>query len=199
MSITRSLEEMGAWLKAAICKDVKLKPMSPDAPQNQRFDYHLVEPEVHVLYVPSHIDRPPEMEATVPAIVLQLMESKDDLKTQTRDLVVRLSFTAWDPGLHGQDILEPVGEGRYQTGPPSKLRPSVDGWRDAYNFMDRALRVIENSERIGALGLKRDEGITFGNYEWQDAPNELYPFWLCWCKCTVQETLTRNRELEEYL
>lgn len=208
MSIVNSLERAGAWLADEVCKGVELKPMSPDAPQSQKFDYHLVRPSVHVVYMPSHTDKPPDMEATVPAIVIQLMESKDDLLNQTRQYNLRLSFTAWDPGLHGPDVINPVdgddvpdgSVGSYELGPPGTCRTNGDGWRDAFNFMDRALRIIENKERLGSLGLVKSEGISFGNFEWQNAPDELFPFWLCWARLSVEERLTRNRlEIDEML
>lgn len=195
MSIVNSLEKLGEWLSEAICEDVRLKPMSPDAPQTQKYEYHLVKPTVHILYVPSHTDRPPDVEATVPGIVIELMESKDDVLDQTRQYNLRLSFTAWDPGLHGPDVINPVeGEdGAYELGPPGTCVTNGNGWRDAFNFMDRAIRVIENNEKLGSLGLVKDEGISFGNYEWQNASDELFPFWLCWCRLSVKERLTRNR------
>mgnify|MGYP000823031420 CR=1 FL=1 len=41
-----------------------------------------------------------------------------------------------------------------------------EGWRDAWNFVDTALRLIENAEYLGDLRVIKEKGITF---TWDDA------------------------------
>ena len=41
-----------------------------------------------------------------------------------------------------------------------------EGWRDAWNFVDTALRLIENAEYLGNLRVIKEKGITF---TWDDA------------------------------
>lgn len=203
MSVVDSLETMASWLREHACEGVKLKPMDPDAPEDDAFDYQLVKPEVHTLMVPSHKHKPPGMVATVPAIVIQLTGIKDDGKTQLREIGLRLSFTAFDPGIHAEDMIVPIEGERsskgfgpvYRLDDGRKFTVNYDGWRDAFNFMDRAVRVIESAGAIGDYPLKPGSEINLGNYEYQDSADELYPFWLCWCSLTVLEPLVRNHEI----
>ena len=80
------------------------------------------------------------------------------------------------------------------------LTQNADGWRDAFSFMDRALRAIEEAGEVGPLALKRSDGVTWGNYEPAEAPDEIWPFWLCWAQLTVTEPLWRpNAAIEGLL
>lgn len=203
MSVVDSLEAMASWLRDHACEGIELKPMDPDAPEDEAFDYRLVRPEVHTLMVPTHKHKPPGMIATVPAIVIQLLGCKDDGRAQLREMELRLSFTAFDPGIHSEDKIIPIdGEASdsgfgpvYRLDDGRTFSVNYDGWRDAFNFMDHAVRVIENAGAIGDFPLKPGAEIKLGNYEFQDSADELYPFWLCWCSLTVLEPIVRNHEV----
>ena len=68
-----------------------------------------------------------------------------------------------------------------------------EGWRDAWNFVDTALRLIENAEYLGDLRVIKEKGITFGPVTEQDAVPDFYPYWFAWAEFSVEETLTRQR------
>lgn len=74
-----------------------------------------------------------------------------------------------------------------------------EGWRDAWNFVDTALRRIENAEYLGDLRVIKEEGITFGPVAEQDAVPDFYPYWFAWAEFSVEEALTRNPESYQHL
>lgn len=208
MSVVDSLEQVKTWLEDVVCKDVRLKPMSIDGPQDEAFEYQLVKPTVHIMYLPPHEARPPGAVATIPAIVIQLVESRDDLKAQLRELKLRLSFSVFDPGTHGPDVMTPTEEtsfdvvsptslelGPYRFGEAGTLQVNMDGWRDALSFMDRFLRDAESAGDIAGLAIKRDDGITFAPYAYEEEGDLQYPFWACWCRLTLLVPFIRNPDV----
>ena len=74
-----------------------------------------------------------------------------------------------------------------------------EGWRDAWNFVDTALRLIENAEYIGDLRVIKELGITFGPVAEQDAVPDFYPYWFAWAEFSVEETLTRHAKNYDHL
>ena len=74
-----------------------------------------------------------------------------------------------------------------------------EGWRDAWNFVDTALRRIENAEYLGDLRVIKEEGISFGPVAEQDAVPDFYPYWFAWAEFSVEEALTRNPESYQHL
>ena len=74
-----------------------------------------------------------------------------------------------------------------------------EGWRDAWNFVDTALRLIENAEYLGDLRVIKEKGITFGPVTEQDAVPDFYPYWFAWAEFSVEETLTRNPKSYQHL
>ena len=73
------------------------------------------------------------------------------------------------------------------------------GWRDAWNFVDTALRLIENAEYLGDLRVIKEKGITFGPVTEQDAVPDFYPYWFAWAEFSIEETLTRNPKSYQHL
>ena len=74
-----------------------------------------------------------------------------------------------------------------------------EGWRDAWNFVDTALRMIENAEYIGPLRVMKEDGITFGPVSEQDAVPDFYPYWFAWVEFAVEEILTRTPKDYQHL
>lgn len=113
MSIVRDLDTATDWLREIICSGWHLKPRSlEDEQDTEEWEYRLVEPAVFALQAPVRKRLPPEVEATTPAICVQLIDGDDRLYEQQRHLNLRLSFCVWDPGLHGPDILKPKTSGQ---------------------------------------------------------------------------------------
>lgn len=197
MSVVYVIDSISRWLKDEICKDVLLKPMSLDA-QDASFDYKLVEPEVWPLYVPTETTKPPEVAATSPAICVQLIDGQDDVFDERRKVKLRLAFSVWNPGIHGPDKFTPTDAenasfGRtYVRGENGTIALNHDGWRDVWNFTDRALRIIENERALAGYPIDERDGVKFGCFSYDGSIADYYPFWFSWIEVSVVEQLSRN-------
>lgn len=204
MSIVNSIETVRGWLDSNVCKLVKLKLPTDDA-TDASYDYKLVNPAAFSLFVPSKDRTPPKILAPIPSVCVQIVQGEDDMIASTRGIKIRLCFSAWDPGLHGPDIFKPTGDGsgtyiqQYNKEASAYFQKNGEGWRDAWNFVDTALRVIENAEYIGDLRVIKERGITFGPVSEQDAVPDFYPFWFAWAEFSIEEALTRNPNKYDHL
>ena len=171
MSIVNSIETVRDWLTAEVCPLVKLK-LPDDNATDASYPYKLVNPAAFSLFVPSKDRTPPNIAAPIPSVCVQIVQGDDDLLQSARDIKIRLCFSAWDPGYHGPDIFKPKGDGsgtyiqQYNEAAASYFVKNGEGWRDAWNFVDTALRLIENAEYLGDLRVIKEKGITF---TWDDA------------------------------
>ena len=204
MSIVNSIETVRDWLTAEVCPLVKLK-LPDDNATDASYPYKLVNPAAFSLFVPSKDRTPPNIAAPIPSVCVQIVQGDDDLLQSARDIKIRLCFSAWDPGYHGPDIFKPQGDGsgtyiqQYNEAAASYFVKNGEGWRDAWNFVDTALRLIENAEYLGDLRVIKEKGITFGPVAEQDAVPDFYPYWFAWAEFSVEETLTRNPKSYQHL
>ena len=75
-----------------------------------------------------------------------------------------------------------------------------DGWRDAWNFVDIALREIESRTEIAGFAIDRSVPVKFGPLTEQEAIPDYYPFWFSWVSFTLSYPLRRNiRNIESLL
>ena len=95
-----------------------------------------------------------------------------------RAVDVEFCFSTWDTGLHGKDTFTRNG----------------DGWRDAWNFLDIALRAIESVDFIGGYTIDRSVPIKYGPLTEQDSIPDLYPTWFAWLSFRVTCPLVRNNQ-----
>ena len=199
-----SIETVRDWLTAEVCPLVKLK-LPDDNATDASYPYKLVNPAAFSLFVPSKDRTPPNIAAPIPSVCVQIVQGDDDLLQSARDIKIRLCFSAWDPGYHGPDIFKPKGDGsgtyiqQYNEAAASYFVKNGEGWRDAWNFVDTALRLIENAEYLGDLRVIKEKGITFGPVTEQDAVPDFYPYWFAWAEFSVEETLTRNPKSYQHL
>ena len=204
MSIVNSIETVRGWLNTEVCPLVKLK-LPDDNATDASYPYKLVNPAAFSLFVLSLDGTPPKVAAPIPSVCVQLAQGEDDLIEHTRGIKIRLCFSAWDPGYHGPDIYIPQGNGsgtyiqQYNSEAADFFQKNGEGWRDAWNFVDTALRLIENAEYIGDLRVIKELGITFGPVAEQDAVPDFYPYWFAWAEFSVEETLTRHAKDYDHL
>lgn len=204
MSIVNSIETVRGWLNTEVCPLVKLK-LPDDNATDASYTYKLVNPAAFSLFVPSKDRTPPNIAAPIPSVCVQLSQGEDDLIEHTRGIKIRLCFSAWDPGYHGPDIFTPQGSSngayiqQYNSEAAASFQKNGEGWRDAWNFVDTALRMIENAEYIGDLRVIKELGITFGPVAEQDAVPDFYPYWFAWAEFSVEETLTRHAKNYDHL
>ena len=88
---------------------------------------------------------------------------------------------------------------QYNEAAASYFVKNGEGWRDAWNFVDTALRLIENAEYLGDLRVIKEKGITFGPVTEQAAVPDFYPYWFAWAEFSIEETLTRNPKSYQHL
>lgn len=202
MSIVNSIETVTEWVDKNVCPLVKLK-LPNDKKMDASYPYELVHPAALSLFVPSKDRLPPKVTAPIPSICVQIVKGADEPLDSSREIKLRLCFAAWDPGYHGRDIFRPKGDGDklvYMQQTAEEFTKNGEGWRDIWNFVDTALRVIENAEHLGSLRIKKKDGIEFGPYTEEDAVPDFYPYWFAWIEFSVEENFTRNRkEINEYL
>lgn len=201
MNVVIDLDRVANWLHDQICKGVRLKPMDY-GDQAVEADYELIEPNVFALYVPTEETKAPDVVATVPAICVQIIDGDDDLVKQERRYKLRLSFATWDPGTHDQDIFAPVDGKpmRYLRGDGNRVKLSHDGWRDVWNLVDRALRIIESSRVIGGIPVDDGAAVKFGMFAEDDGLADYYPFWQAWVELTLKGDNRRGRpDVDDFL
>ena len=204
MSIVNSIETVRGWLNTEVCPLVKLK-LPDDNATDASYPYKLVNPAAFSLFVPSKDRTPPKVAAPIPSVCVQLAQGEDDLIEHTRGMWGGGGGAAWDPGYHGPDIYIPQGNGsgtyiqQYNSEAADFFQKNGEGWRDAWNFVDTALRLIENAEYIGDLRVIKELGITFGPVAEQDAVPDFYPYWFAWAEFSVEETLTRHAKNYDHL
>ena len=195
MSIVNSIEVVKEWLTDYVCPLVKLK-LPDDNATDASYPYKLVNPAAFSLFVPTKDRTPPKIAAPLPSVCVQMVSGSDKMIDSSRGIKIRLLFSAWDPGYHGPDIFKPEGNGAYiqQYNEEAKAFFEIngEGWRDAWNFVDTALRIIENAEYISDLRIIKEDGIDFGPVTEQDAVADFYPYWFAWAEFSVEEALTRN-------
>ena len=68
----------------------------------------------------------------------------------------------------------------------------AEGWKDVWNFVDRALREIENAEYLNGLRVVKEIPITYGQFQQEGQISDLYPYWGAWAIFTIERGLART-------
>lgn len=118
---------------------------------------------------------------------------------------VQFMFSTWDVGLHGKDIFLRQDDGSFVRYGDSEegaayFRRTGGGWRDAWNFVDIALRALESTTVLGDLEIDRGANVKYGPLSEQGNIPDFYPFWFAWVEFGVRYPIVRNvDDLEKYL
>lgn len=210
MAIVQSIENVRDWLNEAVCPNIKLK--LPDDTQNSTaYKVETVNPTAFAMYQPGKDKLPPGVIAPFPSVVVQLLEGSDNMVTGDARMKLQLSFTAWNPGNHSGELtraiktttadkdvdldVQLVGVDGSQT-----FERNAEGWKDVWNFVDLALRKIENAEYINGLRVVKELGITYGQFQEEGQISDLYPYWGAWVIFHVERGLSTTKEAyAEYL
>lgn len=199
MSIAHLIDTLTEWAQDNICAQVKLKvPPQNDEAVDADYDYELATPAAFPMYVPSSDKLPPGIRSLFPSLCVRFVTGQDAQATGSGSLDVQFCFSTWDPGLHGEDILRRNSDGTYRrwTGEEAAqyFRRTGGGWRDAWNFVDTALRCLESTTNIGGFVIDRATPIKYGPLTEQEAIADLYPLWFAWVSFRVNYPLVRNNE-----
>lgn len=209
MSIVNIIDKVTEWAAEEICAPMQLKCPPDDAENDANdgaYEYKLITPACFSLYVPSKEKLPPSILSPVPSVVIRVLEGEDSLSGKTGKLKLDMVFSTWDTGTHGRDVLLPV-EGKSGTfvklpddETAAYFTRNADGWRDAWNWVDVALRALESTTNIAGYEIDKATPIKYGPITEQEAIPDFYPFWFAWVSFAVNYPIVRNmRQYEELL
>lgn len=202
MSVVHIVDTVTEWVQEHICQGIKLKvpPSDESAATDAGYEYSLVTPTAFSLFVPAKDKLPPSIISPLPSVCVRILDGADDLGSVRGSIGLQLSFSTWDPGIHGKDILKPVkGENNafeQWTGAEAEayFRKNGGGWRDAWNWVDIALREIESTTYIGDYAIDRTGGVKYGPLTEQESIPDYYPFWFAWVNFRLTYPLFRNND-----
>lgn len=205
MSVVNTLDRITNWVQTNICEKVSLKvpPKDVDGMTDMNWEYQRVKPTAFPMYVPTQEKLPPTIPAPIPSICVRYTEGEDDLASKTGTLDIELCFSTWSTGTHGRDVILPNKENALNPirwegeEAESYFKRNGDGWRDAHNLVDTALREIESVTNIDGILIDRGTPVRFGPFKEQNNIPDFYPFWFSWVSFTVQYPLIRNVESVE--
>ena len=199
MSVVHVIDTLTEWMKSNVCEKIRLKvPPENDAENDEGYAYKLATPAAFGMYVPTSEKLPPNIHSPLPSLCVRFTGGEDNVAENNGFLDVQLCFATWDTGLHGKDIYRIKGENMAErwTGAETEtyFKRNGDGWRDAWNFVDIALRAVESVTHIGGYTIDRNTPIKFGPLTEQEEIADLYPFWFAWVSFRVNCPLLRNIE-----
>lgn len=190
MTIAQCIEKVTDWLNESVCPKIKLK--LPDDNQNgKEYKVKAVTPTAFAMYQPGKDKLPPGVIAPFPSVVVQLLEGSDDMTASNGRMKLQLSFTAWNPGNHAGELTR-VSNTTTKTDPEQSFTRNAEGWKDVWNFVDRALREIENAEYLNELRVVKELPITYGQFQQEGQISDLYPYWGAWAIFTIERGIART-------
>lgn len=198
MAVVNVLDKITEWVQTNICADIKLK-MPPDderAATDAGYDYKLITPQAFPLFVPAKDKTPPGVLSNFPSVCVRFLEGEELLSKSEGSINIQLCFSTWDTGHHKRDIINSAKSRE----PVPPFQRNAEGWRDAWNFVDIALRKLGNSLTVGGFEIDRETPIKYGPLTEQGEIIEDYPFWFAWASFSVKYPIRRNvKEINDFL
>lgn len=208
MAIVTTIDTVRDWIEENICPKVELKVPDNDV-VDEGYDYKLVHPAAFAMYMPTEDKLPEGIQTTIPSITVRVMDGTDSLTSGRREMKVTLLFATWSPGLHAQDYFSEVRvekNGMNTTYTATRQYPDdarrfdldAEGWRDAWNFVDTAVRIIENNEFFGDYRFVKERDLTFKPVSAESAAPDTFPFWFATVEFYIEEAIGVQRKHELY-
>lgn len=161
-----NLEIIAEWLKKEICPNLTYKKPNDNKNDNS-YEYKTVNPDVHIMYMPTK-DILPETRHSAPSILVQY-DNNRVLPKEAKGLInIRLGFSIWNPGLHT----------------PEKYERNAEGYKDVMNFVQYVEDALINTELIGPIRIRLEDGIESGPLKEQGMIADFYPFWFSYLTFT---------------
>lgn len=206
MAITSDLDNIVEWFKNQVCPSIKLK-VPDDTKNDGGYGVKFSTPAAFAMYIPTQDRKPPDVAAPIPSLCVQLLKGKHAPAQHMGQMTIQLALAAWNPGEHGGEKALPIenpealGGYSYKREPSEEFKRSLEGWRDVWNFTDRVLAAIENTEYIAGMRLVKENGIEYGPFTEDGALVSYYPYWFCWVQFTLEHGLARQipEEYEKFL
>lgn len=201
MSIVKIIDDVTSWAQEEICAPVKLK-CPPDGLDNEandeNYEYQLITPAAFPLYIPTKEKLPPKIISPIPSVCVRVLEGEETLAGNSGKLKLDMVFCTWNTGTHGKDVLLPAEKepGYFQklAAPEAAeyFERNAEGWRDAWNWVDVALRSLESTTDIAGHEIYIETPVKFGPITEQEDIPDLYPMWFAWISFAVKYPLIRN-------
>lgn len=203
MAMVEVVDRVTDWLNEKVCPLVEFK-VPNDMVHDDSYDYRLINPTAFPMYLPT-VDKLPEgVESPVPSVVVRVNGFTDDLVKGERHIQVSLLFATWDPGVHRQDIYRGTSGTMYFSTPYNQsdgdtYTKGMDGWKDAWNFLDTAIRTIENTEYIAdQYRFEKEKNIGAGPVSTKEGVTDFYPYWYAVANFTIMEEIGHKRRHVKY-
>lgn len=182
MSTVYILDGITSWLEENICKEIELKeaPSKTSAICSVKY----VKPKAFAMYVPAFGCEAPSIKPPIPSICVQMIEGEDRPLDFKACMSIRLSFSAWNPGLHTKRGI---------------VERNTEGWRDVHNFVDLAREKIESAAFIANVRVMEEKGIKFGPITEEKSIQDFYPYWFAYIAFDAEYALTRAKEYRNIL
>lgn len=199
-TVVHMIDTITEWARNNICGCTKLKqpPADLEAPTAEGYEYTLVTPAAFPMYVPTSEKLPPNIHAPFPSLCVRVTGGEDSMADSNRTVDVQICLSTWDTGEHGKDRFlsnEKGGSVRWSGAEADAyFKRQGDGWRDAWNFLDIALRAVESVTNIGGYLIDPSAPIKYGPLTEQESIPDLYPTWFAWLSFRVTCPLVRNNE-----
>lgn len=206
MAITSDLDNIVKWFEQEVCPSIQLK-VPDDTKNDGGYSVAISAPAAFAMYIPTQDRKPPDVAAPIPSLCVQLLKGKHAPAQHMGQMTIQLALATWNPGEHGGEKAVPVenpdalGGFSYKREPSEEFKRSLEGWRDVWNFTDRVLAALENTEYIAGMRLVKENGIEYGPFTEDGALVSYYPYWFCWVQFTLEHGLARQipEEYEKFL
>lgn len=152
------LDILKEFLEINVANKIKLQKPSDDNVEL----YELVNPAVHVGWIPPKRYLPEGMETNIPCLIVGLDDGAND--TDSTSMNIRISAAVYSPGEH-------IPDGETVT-----FNPSFNGFKDLMNLIDRTVaELMKNPIMKNRISVAKP--IKWGMYEEQP-----YPYWYGWIR-----------------
>lgn len=197
MQLTQNIENLTKWVQDNICSQVELlKPN--DNQMGSEYEVQYVHPKAFSFYIPAKDCLPPDVDTKIPAVCIQLIGGSDDLTISEETLKIRLAFAAWRPGTY-EEVESTDSYGNKVK--KQVLKMNADGWKDVWDFLQKAKRIIQKQMYIEGMKVERKDPMKFGFFTDNETMVNAYPEWYAWLSFTVKYGLpaTPGNDTQKYL
>lgn len=202
-TIVTAIDAVTAWVEKNVCSRVKLKkpPANENEANDAGYDYELVEPSAHAMYVPTQDKAAIADKLPIPSVCVRVTDGSCDYAGGECTIDFELIFATWDGGTHGRDMFDPVGNNIFvqRSGAAAKtFDRNGGGWRDAWNLIDTALRELGRTTLIADLTVDKTVPVKFSPLKEQNSIPDFYPYWFSVLTFTVKQSIrTQNAYFDD--
>ncbi len=183
MGIVTVLKEVRTFFNENICSGLTFKrPPDTEGLDAKDYKYELAEPKTYIMYPPA--------EDKFPSVTIQILDGETNRTDKSGELKLRFLFATWSNGKHfkNKDNI-PV------------FNIDSEGWLDAWNFVDKALLVLNHTTHFGnRVRIKHEDKIQLGSMKEENVLANYYPYWFAWITCTIQYgTISSNEDVNDLI